>query len=357
MLNDESKGTQALAEGGRDFLDPDSDGALLTADGYMVHARWQVTYRRKSDGAHITLEQIASDPEEEKDRESTERLIVAAAVRQAVVHAAAQMTVDEVLYDQTTPERRDKFRLIKSIAQAEAQHILDKMDLGIELQQFEPSKRIPPRFVIRSFNDVQSAQSRAGADRSKAQEEAAKRLAEAAGEGAPMILAQIDVYETQLAAGKADDAAATLQRIQDLMQRRTVSIDGKDVLATVSGDVSKRLSEAVQYQTSVVSRARSDASAYDAKLGAFRANPQVYLSGEWTAAYTKFASAETLQTMLLPPGLERLVLRINKDPEVDKRVKMMLAEQETMDAARDREKKRANEVHERRLEGTSLEGS
>lgn len=354
-LNDPAKRQQGLADGGRDFLDPDSDGALLTADGFMVHTRWQVTYRRKdgTDGP-TTLERIASDAQEEKDRESTERQIVTAAIRRGVVLAASSMTVDEVLYDQS---ENKAFRRVDVVAKEEAQKLLNQMNIGIELQQFKKVDQIPPRFVIKSFNDVQSAQARAGAERTDAQAAAQQKLAQAAGEGAPVILSQIDMYESQLAAGKTAEADATLARIHALMQRQTVTIDGKEVHATVSGDVSRRLSDATQYRTSVVSRARSDASAYTAKLAAFRANPQVFLSGEWTDAYTTFSRTETLQTMLLPPGLERLVLRINKDPEVDKDVKMKLAAKEAEDAALKRKKDREDEIHRRKLEGNSLEGS
>lgn len=353
-LNDPAKRQQGLADGGRDFLDPDSDGALLTADGFMVHTRWQVTYRRKdgTDGP-TTLERIASDPQEDKDRESTERQIVTAAIRRGVVVAAATMTVDEVLYDQS---EKKNFRRVDVVAKEEAQKLLNQMDVGIELQQFKKVDQIPPRFVIKSFNDVQSAQARAGTERTDAQAEAQNKLAQAAGEGAGVILSQIDVYESQLQAGKTAEAEATLGRIHDLMQRRTVVIDGKEVHATVSGQVSTRLSDAMQYRTSVVSRARAEASAYAAKLGAFRSNPQVFLSGEWTDAYTAFSRSETLQTMLLPPNLERLVLRINKDPEVDKQVKMRLAAKEAEDAAAKRVKERADEIYRKKLEGNSLEG-
>jgi regulator of protease activity HflC (stomatin/prohibitin superfamily) len=243
------------------------------------------------------------------------------------------------------------------VAKEEAQKLLNDMDVGIELQQFKKADSIPPRFVMKSFNEVQSAQARAAAEKTGAQAEAQNKLAAAAGEGAPFILSQIDVYESQLAAGKTADADATLQRIHDLMQRKTVTIDGKEVHATVSGAVSGRLSDATQYRTSVASRARADASAYTAKLAAFRANPQVFLSGEWTDAYTTFAKTETLQTMLLPPGLERLVLRINRDPEVSKEVAMKLAAKEAEEAAEKRRKDRADEIYKKKLEGNALEGS
>src|SRR5437016_3270175 len=87
-------GRRGLESGARDYLDPDSDGMLLTADGYIVHMRWQVTYRRTADSR--SLESIASDGAAGgADQAAVEKQIVAAAIRRGVLHAAAGMTVDE----------------------------------------------------------------------------------------------------------------------------------------------------------------------------------------------------------------------------------------------------------------------
>jgi regulator of protease activity HflC (stomatin/prohibitin superfamily) len=333
-------------EGGRNSLDPDTDGALLTADEWIVHTRWSVTYGRRADAR--SLERIAGEAEE--------RSIVMAAVRRGVVHAAATMTADEVLYDQPSKAREASFEKIADVAKREAQKFLNDMDLGIELKQFTRSEKMPPRFLIRDFGAVQTAQAEAEKQRSAAEQEAREKLANAAGEAAPLILAQIDKYGNELTAGNKAEAETTLKTIHSLMLREPVTIDGKEVQPSVAGQVSKTLAEALQYKTSVRARAEGDAKAFNHSLEAFKANPQVYLSSEWAGAYKAFSSHESVQFMLLPPGLERLVLMINRDPDVDKKIKMEKAQKEAEDAQKAREQKRAKDMYERKLEGTSLEG-
>jgi regulator of protease activity HflC (stomatin/prohibitin superfamily) len=292
----------------------------------------------------------------EKISDDAEKSIVAAAVRRGVIHAAASMTADEVLYDQPSKEHAKTFRLVKDVAKEEAQKFLDEMQVGIKLRQFERAEKMPPRSVAKEFGAVQTAQAEATAMRTAAEQEARQKLATTAGESAPLILSQIDRYDAQLGASNTAEAEKTLQTIHDLMQRKPVTIDGKEIRASVSGEVSKMLSDAAQYATSSVTRAQGDSAAFTAKLAAFRANPQVYLSGEWTDAYSTFSSRESVQMMLLPPGLERLVLMINQDPEIEKDRKQRQAEIDANKAIEERNRKRERDIYERKLEGTSLEG-
>lgn len=339
-----AKGEQGLAEGGRDYLDPDSDGALLTADGYLVHTRWLVRYTRSLDSRALEIIARNEGESDHKVRDAIERQIVTAAARRGVVVAAARMTIDEVLYSQPNPTRKaGTFRPLNVVAHDEAQKILDGMFKrvdparsvdggGIQIQQFEMDKKMPPRFLIGQFNAVQSAQATASKARDEAQSAAGQRLTKAAGAGAGMILGQIDQYEKHLVAAKTAEAAATLKTIHALMLREQVRIDGKDVAVNVSGDVSTLLSAAQQYRTGVVTRARGAAESYNAKLAAFNSNPQVFLNNEWREAFSTFLEQKTVVPMFLPPGLERLVLQINRDPDIDKMIEQGLQEEEAQRA-------------------------
>jgi len=315
------KGVQGLVAGGRDVLDPDTDGALLTGDGAIVHTRLRVTYRR-TDGAQ-SLKSMSQDVDE--NAESMERRIVAAAVRRGVVHAAAGMTIDAIVANQAENGRP----AFSDAAKAEAQRLLNEMHVGITLQEFAPQKTMPPRYVMQDFNAVQSAESQASEARQKAEGEARQALTKAAGDGAGLILAQIDRYDGLLAAGKTDEAAKTLEDIQTLMRYKRAMIDGKEVAVNITGDVSQMLSDAEQYRTGVVTRAQGDASAFKAKLGSFETNPKVFLTGEWSDAYTTFSRRDNVQIMLLPPGLERLVVQINRDPKI---AQMIKEQQDTKEA-------------------------
>jgi regulator of protease activity HflC (stomatin/prohibitin superfamily) len=347
------KGVLGLAEGGRDSLDPDTDGALLTADGSLVHTRWLVTYRRSN--SWRSLERIAKDPDA-ADEYSIEKQIVTAAVRRGIVHAAATMTIDEVLYNQPDSSRKGAFRPVSDLAKEEAQKMLDSMDLGITIQQFAMKNPMPPRFVMKEFSAVQTAQADASKKREDAISESRQKLTRAAGEGSSTILDMIDKYGVQLVAGRTAEADQTLNSIQDLMLRKPLTIDGKPVSATVSGDVSRTLAEADQYRASVVSKAQADAATYSAKLLAFRSNPQVFLTTEWTDAYTAFSERKTLQALLLPPGLERVVLQINKDPTIAKMIEEEISKAEAEENLRRIRDKRQRELYQKNFNGTGMEG-
>ena len=347
------KGVQGLAAGGRDALDPDADGALLTADGSLVHARWQITYQRTKNSQ--SLRAISSDADA-ASADFTEKKIVNAVVRRAIVHAAATMTIDEVLFDLKDPARTGAFLPLNEAAKALAQKQLNAMDAGITLQQFTKKTPMAPRQVMNSFSLVQTAQSKSKEERDKADGEAKNRLLKAAGDGAPVILGLIDQYEKDLAAGSASVAAATLNTIHEFMRGRPVRIDGKPVPARVSGDVSSTVAQAEQYRTGTVTRASGDAASFAAKLSAFRANPQVFLTGEWTDALSSVMNRNTVQTMLLPPGLERLMVQINRDP-------WLAQERDGEKGRRDVEKnqkeimrRRQQELFNKQFNGTALEG-
>ncbi len=350
------KGVGGLADGGTDTLDPDNDGALLTADGSLVHTRWFISYRRTNDDR--SLRTLSVDPDApEIDRDRVERQIVSSVARSAIVHAAATMTIDEVLYDQKDPNRKGAFLPINEVAKTLAQNRLEAMNSGIELQQF--AKRLPmaPRRVMTSFSSVQTAQAKAKQAREAAGSEARNRLLKAAGEGAELVLAQIDRYEGELATGKTAESAATLERIHQILRSKPVEIDGKTVAGTVSGDVSVSLVQADQYRTGVVTRARADSDSFQAKLAAYRANPQVYLIGEWSDAVSSFLNRPTVQAMFLPPGLERLVVQINKDPYLSKEIEKGINEREA-EANKNRIiQNRQRELGNQKFNGTSMEGN
>lgn len=349
------KREQALANGGSDALDPDADGQLLTADGFIVHTRWQVTYRRTPDAR--SLLNVAQDPDRAADargRSSIERQIVTAAVRRGIVHAAAQLTIDEVLYSQPDPARTGDFRPMQQLARDEAQRMLDQIEAGVEIQQLNMTEKMPPRRVIPQFNQVQSAQAAAGQKIQEAEGLARQTLAAAAGEGAPVLLAQIDRYEKQFEAGQSE-ASQTFDTIRDLMLRKPVTVDGTQVDARVSGNVSRTLSDAEQYRTSVVARAQSDANVFSAKLQAYKSNPEVFLSGEWSDAFRTFLKQTSVQALFLPSTAERTVVQINKDPELAKAIAKELAEAEALKAQQDRDAKRRRQFYENRLDGTNVE--
>jgi regulator of protease activity HflC (stomatin/prohibitin superfamily) len=341
VLSDPKMREQGLS-GGAQSLDPDFDGQLLTADGSIVHTRWRITYKRTEDGRSLrNLADEAGAPRameqpREWDRLTPEQRLVAAAVQRGIVMVASRMSIDQVLAGSAREPARE-----------EANRLLERLDAGIRVDTVEMTDKMPPRPVIKNFNDVQAAQAEAARTIEEARGDARQRLAATAGEAATVLLSLIDRYETLLAKGETSQADATLSLIHDAMMRRPVEIDGQRMEQTVSGAVAQRVSEAEQFRTSVVTRAEADARVFEAKLQAYRANPSVFLSNEWTDAVRTFMRRDNVQTVALPSDLSRTVLLINRDPELQR-----LLEQERLE----RDIQRRREQRDREAQRGQFEG-
>ena len=344
------KNVQSLAEGGSNALDPDSDGALITGDGNLVHARVNVTYRRKNPSQ--TLLNIADDD----GKGAIERDLVTAATRRGMVHAAARVSIDEFLRNQADSNRPDKdVRSVDRMAKDFAQDMLTKLNTGIEIQQLLVTDRIPPRMLIKDFNKVQSAQSTAAKEVSDAEQARKERLNQSAGESAPLLLAQIDEYDKLTRLGDQAGASKVLQTIHAIMMRENVEIGGVKITPDTFGKVSQLISDANRYRTEVVGKAQASANLFAAKKAAFTSNPDVMVSSEWTSALQAFLTRAGVQTMLVPPGAERITVQINRDPSERMRLAQEVMEKEAKAAQEKREAERRREMFERKMDGTGMQ--
>ena len=77
-----------------------------------------------------------------------------------------------------------------------------------------------------------------------------------------------------------------------------------------------RLSAAREYRSSAVSRAAADATMFERKLEAFRQNPEVVMTGDWTQAFTRFMTRDNVEAHILPPGSGPVQLSLNRDPDL-----------------------------------------
>lgn len=338
MLVDKEKGVSALA-GGSDSLDPDADGQLLTADGNIAHARWSITYQR------IDASRSAAniDPD-------SERQIVTAAACRGIVSAAASLTIDDLLRKQVdTSQAKAGSSKVETMARQAAQDALDNLNSGIQINELSMTVVIPPRFTMASFDKVQGAQSDAAKTIENARTERADRLTQAAGEAAPLILDLIDRYEAELTrvqsgAGDPVRATAALDELDRVLQREEIIVDGQPFRPKVSGKVSQIVDDARQYRTTVVNNAKADVDLFTAKKALFDSNPLVMIHSDWTSAFTSVLARETVQAVYLPEGLERRIIRINRDPMIvrDLEQKRLLRENEEAQKARilERDRKR-----------------
>lgn len=314
---------QQLAAFGRQQLKPGTDGSLVTADRNLAHSKWTVTY-------------VRSDPENNERNifRDDEQKIVRAAVQRGVVLAVAETTIDDLLKQSASDQAS-----VATRARTIAQESLDRMGAGIRLEQCSPREKTPPLFVFRDFNEVQSAEQRAGQLREAALGEARNTLNAVAGAAHPHLIDAIDDYERAVERQDAEAQARVLETLRHLLDGRPVEVDGARVEGLASGRVTSILSEARGYTTQVVTTRRTELANYKAKLEQFQLNPEVVINRDWSDAMIAFLSRDTVEKFFNPPGTTTLEILINRDPEIVKAIEQARKLAENLKAAREREER------------------
>lgn len=300
-------------------LNPANDGSLLTADNNIAHTQWSVVYRR-------------SNPEEYAQNIYTEdeRALVMLAVQRGIVHASAQVNIDDLL-KQSTGDAGS----VASRAKEIAQRMLADAGSGIVIDQLALEQKMPPLFVRDKFNAVQAAAATANKEREEAEAKRQSILNAMAGAASADILAGIDEYEK--AVDKGDNAGKTeaLNHINGILENRA----GNDA-AKVSGQVTALLNDAWQYRSQVVRQAQSDVSMFRAKQEQFASNPLDMVQREWLDGLAQFRNRDSVQIMYLPSGTHTLELVINPDPDVVKELDRAQKTRDAKAAAEQRERER-----------------
>ncbi len=295
-------------------LDPASDGQLITGDFNIAHARVSVTYRREN--VRDNAARIAPDAEER---------MIRAAVQRGVVHAAAEANIDQFVRQaggaSTGASGTEAAGVagggLPARARELAQQTLDQMGTGIRIDDLALVDRAPMLGLMADFERVQSNQSAAKKEIETATQERVKRLTDTAGEAHATLLRLIERYDGLLREGKTAAADAVLAQIDAVMDGQPIDEPGAKLAGNaVSGEVSRQLTGAREYRSSVVSRAQADAGLFLVKLDAYRRNPSVLLTGEWVEAFSAFMRNDNVEWFVLPPGARVQELTLNRDQDV-----------------------------------------
>ncbi len=304
-------------------LDPGRDGSLITADQNIAHSQWTLNYRR-----HQPLQYASTIPPE------FEREIVQHVAQAAIVQAIAETTIDDLLKDSGQDGVASR---AMSIAQAE----LDGMAAGIQIEQMVLFRKFPPTSLLDSFTRVQSAVSIASEARVNARTEADRMLNAVAGPAAPVLIELINEYERHTELGDADEAAATLARIDAVLLGEPVEVEGETLLAEVSGEVAQIISEAQQTELAISSGAEEDWFRFRALQDQYDTNAPLMLTQQWTLAMADFLDQEFVQTFMVPEGTRDMIeLRLNPDPDIIKQLDIARKRLEAEAAAQERERLR-----------------
>lgn len=340
-------------------LKPGRDGAIITGDGNIVHARWSIVYRRQRPAEFV-----------QNVYPLDEAAMVRAAVERGVVRTVAELPIDSFLKqasaapidavpapaeapapaaDAPAPDAAPQ-QALDGEAPAEtpatqpaalagsestialrvreiAQRTLDEIGAGIAIEKVVLVEPTPPLSIRRDFADVQAAQSRAEEAREDAERARRERLNAVAGEAHGVILERIDAYESAIELGDEDRAEAILAQIDALLEGEPVEIDGERYERLVSGEAANVISEARQYRTEVVSTTRTAVETFRAKLAQYRASPGVLLNREWTDAYLSMVDSNLVEIMMVPPGTS-LEMWLNRDPDIARAIEQLINAQE-----------------------------
>ncbi|MFM8733718.1 MAG: SPFH domain-containing protein [Pirellulales bacterium] len=270
-------------------LDPLKDGSIVTGDVNIVHARWTVTYRVTDPVAYVT--NVGDKPLGES--------LVRCAMQQGIVQAVAQQPADELL----------KGVVSRETATAVAQRRLDEMAAGLTIDQLALDKVSAPVSVIASFDAVTTAETDRDQRILAAQQDRARILGEAAGEGSEKLLDLLDRFERASEAGSPTEAAAVERDIDQAIGE--LRVDG----APIGGEVARVVNTAKTYRTQVVEKVKGDSETFVRLLPQYEKNPRIILSRLWEDARETILTGD-VETFYTVPG--KLELQLNRDPEIQK---------------------------------------
>jgi membrane protease subunit HflK len=265
------------------------DGSLLTGDMNIAHARWTITFRVTDPVAFVT--NVGTRPLAED--------LVRCATQQGIVQAVAQLSADDLL----------KGIVNREVATGVAQRRLAEMATGLTIDRLTLDKVTAPVSVIGSFDAVTTAETDRDQRIVAAQQDRARILGEAAGEGSDALLAALDRFER--AAETKDAAAADAAEREIDMAISDLKIAG----VAIGGDVARIVNTAKTHRTQVVERVKADSETFSRLLPQYEQNPRIILSRLWEDAREQILTGD-VETFYTVPG--KLELQLNRDPEIQK---------------------------------------
>ena len=327
-----------LSRTGTATLRPGADGSLITANQHIVHAQAAATYSRSDIRNYAT--NVHPDYEEQ---------IVKAMVRRAMVHAFATRSIDDLLTrgtlvpaspaettgavdDSATPAAESDssgadVSVAASSLEGELRKIVNRQareaEYGIEMDSVTIGLITPPIRIRKTYQAVVQEESQARTKRENARERARGLVSNVAGTAAEPLLALMDEYERLQDIGdeaQAEDVLGDIFAVFDGdYDQAEVQILGKTYSGvTLGGRASEIVGEALRESRTMGDIARREAETFNAKLEQYRANPRAFLVREWAENMDKFLAIDTVQTFLVPPGVQRVQLDINNDPEISR---------------------------------------
>jgi len=307
-------------------LRPGWDGALLTGDRSLLHVRLSCTYSIRRPIAYRTHAGDDDLVEMPRLKEMIRSVICRAAIR-----AAAKRTADGIQRTEQEEFKKD----LRDLAQEELNALMGTPppNEAVQISQVLLPDASWPIKALPAYNQAQQASNEKDKRISAAKAEAAEILnttcgprnvqklvgdlldtpvAQPANPPVAQPKGRVDLigqYTEALAAGEAKRAQALLQQVDEILV-------GPDTV----GEASRILREAESDRTAIKQDAQKRAERFAKLVQEYRRAPQFMLTRHWARALDEILSGPTVEKFYIPLGSGKTVLRINRDPDIRRRI-------------------------------------
>ena len=285
-------------------LRPGLDGALMTADGGLMHVQWNCKYVIPADDDQAVLDYVTRLSGLEADRKAVlkpaERAVLDA-VDNASIRVAAKVDLEVI--------RRNEPQFTQDVLTL-AQKLLDDLKTGIRIRSLQCIAHVPPLQTRDAFNAVTQAEQARSATESNAEKEAVATKLKAAGPNWRPLIEAIGLYERALRDKDAPAADAAYRKIDTLLMDEATGGQARQIIEDAKGQARQ-----------TVARARALADRFGQLLPQYLANPALTIHWEWTQAKQEILSREACIKQYAPQTGKGLVLYLNYDPALIRRLK------------------------------------
>lgn len=286
-------------------LDPARDGALLTGDRGIMHLLLNVEY---SVGDRVRVRADRVEPAEQLSdvilfvcNVPNEQELLRSVIKDATVAESARTTTDVIWKNP---------RLVAQAVRDRAQNMLDAMETGILLEKVAAEQSYFPLQAQREFLHVSQAENRRRELIKEAESYRTERLVNVAGpawEELDRLIEQLDQVE---------DSAEHAEVIEQI---------GTILVTQATGESGAVIRRAQQQREDILEQMLAEAARFNAYLPEHQRDPQLVRDRLRLQMLGDLLDEPGLVKWWMPPGPNRVILSLSKDPE-----EILQAERERM---------------------------
>ena len=309
---------------GNDGLRPAWDGALVTGDGNLIHVRFECNYQIGSENGMDPDESLLLDHKlnvndlDLKGRAQTKDLL-RSVICQAAIRTAGGQTAESI--------RRNQEVFWGAVHQ-DAQDVLGELDTGIKINLLTMEFTWPLR-VLPQVEAATKARQEAEKQLNAAIAEARRVLVQTAGDKYWLLVGKTDgdgnhadtsgqsagpgliaLYADAVAARQTDEAAKRLAEIQRVL-----------VSDQIAGQVRPIIDQAKAETYAMLDALDGRLTRFRELLPEYRRNREFVIQRLWADARDAILSSATIEKYYFSPGDGKLVIKLDRHPDVVKQVR------------------------------------